>query len=146
MVMAWPPSSIIAPPDFTKVWIGVIGAPLLPWKKRAAAPDWAASVPPVKLNVAVGLPVVWKLAVMFGTEVTDNVPPFRFTVPALLTVLLALREMSSRPQLRAPVPLTVSAPVPRLATKNTPVPPLIFIVPPLTFTWEDSPAFEPLAP
>src|SRR5438552_1718986 len=130
--------------------MGVRGAVTQPWKKVAAAPALAISVPPLKLKVAVGLPPVCELALRFVTEVTESVPPSRLTVPALLTVLpAALREMSSRPQLTAPVLVTVKIPLPRLATYRgldglAAVP--IFITPPLTVTRESSPRLEPLAP
>ena len=84
---------------------------------------------------------------MFVTDVTISVPPDKFTVPTLLKEFpLAFLETSSVLQLITPVPLTVSVPVPRLATKNGPLPPLMFMVPPLTLTSEISPELVPLAP
>src|SRR4051812_31417428 len=112
-----------------------------PRKNIVAAPALATNVPPLKLNVAVGLPPVWMLALALVTDVTDNVPPSRFTVPLLPLVLpAALRETSSLPQLIAPLSPNVNMPLPRLATYKTPLPPLMFIIPPLTVTTELPPA------
>ena len=93
------------------------GVTRLPRKNSAAAPALATSVPPLKLNVAVGVPPVCWLALTLVTDVTGKVPPSRLTMPALLTVLpAALREMSSLPQLTTPSRSPSGVPVPRLAT------------------------------
>src|SRR5438445_371077 len=99
MLIALELVSMIAPPDFTLLVMGIAGPEALPWKNVAEL-AFALKVPPLKLKVAVGTgPAVGgpdcEALVAQPTRLQTRVPPaFKLTVPWLPEVLpAALRDM-----------------------------------------------------
>src|SRR5258708_12344724 len=109
---------MIAPPDLTRVVIGIAGPAALPWKNVAEF-CLAFKTPPLKFKVAVGFTPLdggplCELAGAVPTRFTASIPPSTLTVPSL------------PPSFPFPPPQTTRLPHP-----TTPAPPTPSIPPPL---------------